>query len=153
MRRYLSALLALILLCGTVFPAVHAEDLLSGLSGLTGLLGSILGEETEDPSALPELKKEYSGEKVKVKLSGTTIKVHADFKEVMDEYERFFDEYVLLMQQEDPDMLQLSSFLLRYAEAMQALASLEETELDEGDMLYYSDVMLRISAKLLTMEE
>lgn len=83
---------------------------------------------------------------------GTTIQVHENFLEVMDEYEAFFDEYVEVMSQDEPDTMALLDFLTQYTEVMDSLTALEDAELDEGDLAYYTIVLARISAKLATVE-
>lgn len=77
-----------------------------------------------------------------------------DFKELMDEYEAFFDEYIAFMENFDETsndmqmLLDYTSMLTRYAQAMEALDEIDEEELTDEDVLYYTEVMLRINRKL-----
>ena len=80
-----------------------------------------------------------------------TVEVHEDFKEFMDAYEDFFDEYVELMNDDDPDAFALLEFMSEYNEAMETIDALGDVELSEGDMAYYFDVHGRIMAALATV--
>lgn len=78
-----------------------------------------------------------------------------DFRAAMDSYEAFFDEYVAFMksyeESSDPTSM-LADYLTlmtQYTETMQALESIDEDELSDADALYYAEVSLRISQKLL----
>ncbi len=94
-------------------------------------------EETPEPSAQP------------------AAGVRAEFKEAMDSYEAFFDEYAAFMKSYDSSSAsldQLSKYftmLSRYSEAMTALDELSEEDMSDAEMLYYTEAMSRITAKLL----
>lgn len=81
--------------------------------------------------------------------------IRPEFKATMDSYEAFFDEYAEFMQRyTDSDysyemMMDYMEFLNQYLEAMEALDALGEEDLTPEEDLYYAEVMLRISAKLL----
>lgn len=126
-------------------------------------------EATQEQSAEPEAKKEPAAEpeqKTEAKpepepepepeasaVDETFIR--PEFKEAMDSYEAFFDEYVEFMKayKEDPtnaDMLmQLSDMMAREADM---LSKFEAWENDEGmttaESAYYLEVSSRIYAKL-----
>ena len=78
--------------------------------------------------------------------------MHKEFKEQLDEYEEFFDSYIEVMSDEDVDLVKYMSFLTQYAEAMEALESIDEDTLSEDDMTYYLVVLNRINLKLLVVE-
>lgn len=128
------------LLCAALLFCTAATASAEGLEGLFGkglqaagdafsslLDGNPLGEEGEKPK---------------------------DFKALMDEYEAFFDEYIAFMENFDETssdvqmMLDYTSMLTRYAQAMEALDEIDEEELTDEDVLYYTEVMLRIQRKL-----
>lgn len=152
MKKLIAMLLALVCLTGVLTASAEG---LSNIGGLMDAFSGLLGgesEETEEAETAPET---FDGELVDVVIDeedGTTIQVHEDFLEVMDGYEAFFDEYVDLMSQDEPDTMALLDFLTQYTEVMNSLTALEDAELDEGDLAYYTIVLARISAKLATVE-
>lgn len=152
MKKLITMLLALVCLAGVLTASAEGLSSIGGLmDAFSGLLGGE-SEETEEAEIAPET---FDGELVDVVIDeedGTTIQVHEDFLEVMDEYEAFFDEYVDLMSQDEPDTMALLDFLTQYTEVMDSLTALEDAELDEGDLAYYTVVLARISAKLATVE-
>ncbi len=158
MKKLIAMLLALVCLAGVLTASAEG---LSSIGGLMDAFSGLLGGESEETEAADEAEEAetapetFDGELVDVVIDeedGTTIQVHEDFLEVMDEYEAFFDEYVEVMSQDEPDTMALLDFLGQYAEMMEALTALEDAELDEGDLAYYTIVLARISAKLATVE-
>lgn len=158
MKKLIAMLLALVCLAGVL--AASAEGL-SSIGGLMDAFSGLLGGESEETETADEAEEAetapetFDGELVDVVIDeedGTTIQVHEDFLEVMDEYEAFFDEYVEVMSQDEPDTMALLDFLTQYTEVMDSLTALEDAELDEGDLAYYTVVLARISAKLVTVE-
>ena len=80
--------------------------------------------------------------------------VTPSFKEQMDAYEAFFDEYIALMEsvQNDPTIVTSTKyieFLGKYMEYTQALDNINEAELTDADYLYYLEVNTRIQEKIL----
>lgn len=77
-----------------------------------------------------------------------------DFKELMDEYEAFFDEYIAFMKKCDTSSGDLSllvdytTMVTRYTEAMEALDEIDEDELSDEEKDYYLEVLARINVKL-----
>lgn len=77
------------------------------------------------------------------------------FKEQMDAYEAFFDEYIELMNsiEKDPTLIASTKyieFLGKYAEYTKALEEIDEANMTEADYLYYLEVNNRIQSKLLS---
>ena len=104
--------------------------------------------ETSAPETVPETTSAPEPE--------TLTEVSPEFKAFMDSYEAFFDEYVKFMnsfsQSADPAvLLQYSSYLLKYSEAMEKLNAICPDELSPADSVYYLQVMARIEEKLLGM--
>lgn len=76
------------------------------------------------------------------------------FKEAMDEYEVFFDEYIAFMQTVaagNYSMGDYLSFMSRYATTMEAINNIDESSLSTADQLYYLEVMGRINNKLASV--
>ena len=90
---------------------------------------------------------------------GTTSEVHTgirpEFKEAMDSYEAFFDEYIEFLESYDANdmsmLLEYTSFLSQYSETMGKLEDIDESELSPEEDAYYLEVMLRIDQKLITV--
>ncbi len=79
--------------------------------------------------------------------------VTPEFKEAMDSYEAFFDEYVDFMKayQESGDaasmLAQYSDYMAQYSETMQKINGIDSDSLSEADALYYAEVSARIASK------
>ncbi len=83
--------------------------------------------------------------------------IRNEFKEAMDSYEGFYDEYCEFMMeyQKNPSNLQL---LMKYADMMKRLvemdekfAAWEEEELTNDELIYYIEVNTRVTQKLLAV--
>ena len=84
-----------------------------------------------------------------------TIGVTPEFKEAMDSYEAFFDEYIAFMERfsesEDTSSMlaEYMEYMTRYTEVMEKLGDIGDQELSDADALYYAQVQLRVSEKLM----
>ncbi|MCM1334515.1 MAG: hypothetical protein NC084_02075 [Bacteroides sp.] len=119
---------------------------------------SILAEETEDDK--PD---ETTTALADTPQSGTTETtassngIRPEFKEAMDSYEAFFDEYCKIMTAyaENPSdlslMLQYLEYLEKYSEMADKLDEIGDDDLSEAELLYYTEVMSRINKKLLAL--
>ncbi|MBE5996770.1 MAG: hypothetical protein E7240_05360 [Lachnospiraceae bacterium] len=85
--------------------------------------------------------------------------VTPEFKETMDSYEAFFDEYIAFMEvyskTDDTSalMTEYLSYMTKYVDVMQKLDEINEEELSDADALYYAQVSLRISEKLMKVAQ
>ena len=83
--------------------------------------------------------------------------VTPEFKEAMDSYEAFFDEYAEFMKKynesDNPAAMlgDYASMMTRYAETMEKLDEIDEDGLSTADALYYTEVMVRINQKLMSV--
>ena len=81
--------------------------------------------------------------------------ISREFKEAMDSYEAFFDEYVEFMNKyaESDDALGMladySEYMTKYADTMEKMDAINSEELSAADYAYYIDVTARIQKKLL----
>ena len=104
-------------------------------------------ETTEEPTTEEPTTEEPTTEKPK----GVT----PSFKETMDSYEAFFDEYVSFMNRymANPTdmslMMDYLSFMTKYTDYMDAIDSMDEDEMSDADLAYYLEVTARIESKLL----
>lgn len=86
--------------------------------------------------------------------------IRPEFKEAMDSYESFFDEYIAFMKKyasaDSNDLLSLSddyaNYLTQYAETMSKMQELDNSDLSIEESLYYAKVTTRISQKLLEVQ-
>lgn len=101
-------------------------------------------EETAEPAETEEPTEEPAG-------------VSADFKAVMDEYEKFIDKYVKFMkkyEEEGRPLSMLSEYtelLTQYTEFAETMAAYNGDNLSAADYAYYIEVMGRVSQKLLEL--
>lgn len=85
--------------------------------------------------------------------------MHRDFKEAMDSYEEFFDEYVAFMKKyenSDNPMSMFSDytkFMSQYSETMQKLDEWKSKDFNTKEAAYLLDVTNRINKKLLEVAE
>lgn len=144
--RKLIALLAVLCLLTASVPALAFDF---GLGALEDLFSE--SEEKEDADELDHL---FEGDTIQIYLTGTTIEVHEQFKNVMDSYVEFFDEYVAYMNDPSQNPAGAVSLLSRYAELIEALDELEddEDEMSDGDLAYYLYATGLIYANLATVE-
>lgn len=76
------------------------------------------------------------------------------FREAMDSYEAFFDEYIEFMKKfestDDPSTLlgAYADYMHQYSETMQKLDDIDEDSLSDDDYAYYIEVHTRILEKL-----
>ncbi len=83
--------------------------------------------------------------------------VTPEFKETMDAYEAFFDEYIEFMtkyaEADATDTLTMmkdyAEYMTKYTDAMQKMEAIEDEELLPADNLYYVEVTTRINKKLM----
>ena len=79
-----------------------------------------------------------------------------EFKEAMDAYEAFFDEYIEFMTKyEESDnaltmLVEYGDFMLKYADYMEKFEAWDDGTLNDTEMNYYLQVQMRVNQKLLT---
>ncbi len=78
-----------------------------------------------------------------------------EFKEALDSYEDFFDEYCDFMKKfnESPNDLSLlgeyTEYLTQYSETMEKMGELDDGEMNDAELKYYLEVTTRINQKLI----
>ena len=83
---------------------------------------------------------------VVVKVGGVPLQIHQSFKDAMDKYEAYFDEYVDA--KNNNDISKLASVMGKYAETMAAFEKVEDEDMNEAEAAYYTEVQARILKKL-----
>ena len=95
---------------------------------------------TPEPTPTPE-----------VKASG----IRPEFKEMMDSYEAFIDEYIEFMETYESSqnqtglMLQYMNYMGKLLEFQEKIDEVDESELTDEEAMYYAQVSLRCSEKLI----
>lgn len=116
-----------------------------------------------DVSAIPEGEDAQSSSEPAPSVPETPELIDGmrpEFKEAMDTYEAFFDEYIAFMKKyaesDGTDLTLLSDYadyMSKYAETMEAFEAWENKELNTAETAYYVEVQTRISQKLLQVAE
>ncbi|MDO5156467.1 MAG: hypothetical protein Q4D51_10935 [Eubacteriales bacterium] len=81
--------------------------------------------------------------------------MHPEFKEAMDSYEKFFDEYIAFMKKYSSSsdttslLIDYANYMTQYADTMKKMDKLGDEEMNEAETMYYFDVTTRINKKLL----
>ena len=81
--------------------------------------------------------------------------IRPEFKELMDSYEKFIDEYCTFMQGymsgnlSTDMMLEYLTILAQYADFAEKIDGVDESELTDEELAYYIGVTARVSQKLL----
>lgn len=117
---------------------------------------------TEKPDTQPTTEKSESKTESKAE-SKTESKADSgvitpSFKEAMDSYEAFFDEYIEFMKKykNDPTNLDYltdyADYMAKYTDYIKKLEEIDEDSLSEADLIYYTEVNSRITKKLLEVQ-
>lgn len=129
------------------------------------LINKILIEEDTSHEEDTSNKEDVSNEKDTTKEDSTSQEsdtpkgIRPEFKQAMDDYEAFFDEYVDFMNAylsaDSLDMLSLMNeyveYTNQYSKTMESFQSLDTDDLSYEEALYYAEVSNRISEKLLSL--
>lgn len=81
--------------------------------------------------------------------------IRPEFKEALESYEAFFDEYCVLMKKstENPSdmtiLADLSGYLMKYGEMTEKLEALDDGDLSEEELKLYVEVNARITQKMI----
>lgn len=87
---------------------------------------------------------------------GTTDGIRPEFKEALDSYEEFFDEYCEFMKKymasDGTDLtliMDYATYMTKYTETMNSMDVLDDGEMSAEESQYYLEVTTRINKKLL----
>lgn len=117
--------------------------------------------EAEDDSSEEEGTTNKTEKKTTTEKTTTTTEsknddnIDPDFKEAMDAYEAFMDDYVEFMKkyQDNPTDLSLladyAKFMSDYSDYSEAFAEWEDEDLNDAELEYYMEVLNRVNKKLL----
>lgn len=111
--------------------------------------------EEKRPDSTPKDTKSKDADKNEKLVDG----MRPEFKEAMDSYEEFYDEYCKIMKKytKNPyDMEILADYtdmLTKSAEMSEKFAAWENSDLNSAELKYYLDVNNRVTKKLLELTE
>ncbi|MBR3423415.1 MAG: hypothetical protein IKG80_02875, partial [Clostridia bacterium] len=101
----------------------------------------------------PETELDDPSESVSIPADNNTIR--PEIKEAIDSYEEFVDEYCAFMERYDAnDFSILSEYLElvgKEAEMVKQFEKIGENDLTTAELMYYNEVSLRCSQKLLAV--
>lgn len=104
-------------------------------------------------------KKESTSTESSSKDSDLVDGMHPEFKEAMDSYEEFIDEYCAFMKKyADSDGTDLgmladyTEYMGKYADFVASFDAWDEDEMNDTELAYYLDVQTRVNKKLLEVE-
>ena len=110
---------------------------------------------TNQSNKQDESKKEQSQENKEEQQVVSSNEIRADFKEAMDAYEQFCDEYVAFMKEYKNDATNMK-LIGKYSEMVKSLAEMEDyfstweqRDLNTKELQYYVDVQARVYQKML----
>ena len=112
---------------------------------------------TEKPTQAPTKAPEKSENTQESKSDTDNGTVTPSFKEMMDSYEVFFDEYIAFIKkyEENPGDLDLLSeyadYMSKYSDYISKLNAVDTSSLSAADLAYYTEVNTRILKKLADM--
>ena len=110
-------------------------------------------------AAKPTQAPTKSPEKQASKADTDSDSVTPSFKETMDSYEAFFDEYIAFMKRykENPGDLNMlneySEYMSKYTDYMSKLSAVDTDALSVADLAYYTEVHTRILKKMAETSE
>ena len=105
------------------------------------------------PTPEPEVEPEFEPDEIEEPSTGSSIS--PDLIEFLDSYEAFIDEYCDFMKQymANPTdfnlLMQYSAILSEYSKFTQAVDNYDTSTMNEAESLYFAEVTLRCSQKML----
>lgn len=119
-------------------------------------------EQTEETETTTESITEATTETITESTEENTTEEAADnrsdispeFKEMMDSYEQFFDEYIAFMENYDSEetgvlaLVNYADMLAEYAQMIESMEEMDESDMTETELGYYLEVTGRIYQKL-----
>lgn len=106
----------------------------------------------EKATAVPEENAASSPSEpmAEVQIGNRTLSISKAFKEAMDGYEVFFDDYIDAVTTQN--VIKLSTLMLKYGETLEAFDRIKDEDLSEAEMAYYTEIHARIMGKLASVE-
>ena len=123
--------------------------------------GIIFKESTKDrgDSSTASEESETPKEPATSEETSNNSNISPEFKEAMDSYEEFFNEYCEFMKKytnsdDAASMLaDYTDYMTKYTETMEKMDTINQDELSTAEVAYYTEVSARISQKLLEVAQ
>lgn len=118
--------------------------------------------ETVTEETTESLTTETTIDSTETKDAGSKIgdsDIRPEFKEAMDSYEAFFDEYCDFMKKYNKStdttsmLTDYANYMTKYADTMEKMNAVDQSELSTAELKYYTEVTTRISQKLLEVAQ
>ena len=140
------------------------NDVNSLLSGLGEILSSAADDAKEavssaDDGTSSQIVDELIDEAVDYIAEKTDLVIRPEYKEAIDSYEAFFDEYVdfmtLYSESDNPfSMLaEYMEYMTKLSDCMEKLDALEDDAANNAETAYFLEAQLRINKKLLSISD
>lgn len=114
------------------------------------VLKNVSGEEVPEEENVDETETDTSSPTDEISED-----IRPEFKEALDSYETYMDEYCEFMKKyndsnSDPSMLsEYLEMMKKYTEFVEKIDALGDEEMNDAEAKYYAEVTLRVSQKLL----
>ncbi len=131
------------------------EDFREDVEKLKGNATQQNNNSSDDEAASTTAADETEAPKDETPAENLVDGMRPEFKEALDSYEDFFDEYCAFMKKmkDNPDDLSLlgeyTEYLTQYSETMEKMGELDDGEMNDAELKYYLEVTNRINEKLL----
>ena len=153
---WLVIVVAFIAVLGTVDPSpdTEKEQAAASSSELSETLNNLITTEPKEDTEEPTEKETEPSTEPTTKTN-LVNGMRPEFKEAMASCEDFFDEYCKFMEKysKNPSDLSLltdyTDFMSKYSDYMKKLEAWEDEDMNDAELKYYTEVMLRIEKKLL----
>ena len=116
---------------------------------------SIDEEISSEGENTPDEAESVTSEETEAPAENLVDGMRPEFKEAIDSYEAFFDEYCEFMKKynESPDDLtlltQYAEYIAQYTDTMSKMEALDNGDMNDAETKYYIEVTSRINQKLL----
>lgn len=110
---------------------------------------------TTEPSTETTAPSESNATETKPNDTDLVDGMRKDFKDAMDSYEAFMDEYVAFMKKHSDNpsdvglLADYTKYMSKYADMVEKIDKWESEDLNDAELAYYIDVQARVSKKLL----
>lgn len=114
----------------------------------------------DQPASAPAAEEPHQQELSSAPADNTASDgLRPEFKQAMDSYEQFFDEYISFMQRYKASdgtdlglLADYAGYMQKFSEMMDAMNAWDEQDMNNAEAAYYIEVQSRINQKLLAVQ-